>query len=200
MFSLIKERKLSQEQKAEIDKILTELEEIYVRLTLIWGKLKFIELVGLNAPGVKAEMPTIYLSDRSKCLVGADFRTIFIEKGKVSKLLDVTDPTHDPNFRPRLRDIILHEFGHYLHYVATKQNLKGGSHKINERSDKELAWSEGWAHFFSAALQKDPNHRRYFDWEEYKYWNNKLEEAGPDMEATVASILWNLYDGYMMVI
>lgn len=48
--------------------------------------------------------------------------------------------------------VILHEFGHFLEDVYSKSDSQGGSHNGNFIIDPRLAWSEGWANFFQAAV------------------------------------------------
>jgi len=51
-------------------------------------------------------------------------------------------------------DIILHEFGHFTLKVLSKDTSKGGQHFINGNTqDARLAWSEGWANFFSGMVR-----------------------------------------------
>ena len=50
------------------------------------------------------------------------------------------------------RSVILHEYGHFLENAYGKSSSPGGSHNGNEQLDPRLAWSEGWADFFQAAV------------------------------------------------
>jgi len=51
-------------------------------------------------------------------------------------------------------DIILHEFGHFTMYNLGKDTSRGGVHYINGNTqDMRLAWSEGWANFFSTMVR-----------------------------------------------
>ncbi|MBI5137046.1 MAG: hypothetical protein HZA24_06870 [Nitrospirae bacterium] len=56
-------------------------------------------------------------------------------------------------------DIVLHEFGHFALSRLSDDNSPGGTHYINgSTQDARLAWSEGWANFFSALVRDtDPN-------------------------------------------
>jgi hypothetical protein len=56
-------------------------------------------------------------------------------------------------------DIILHEFGHFTMHSLAKDTSPGGTHFINGNTqDMRLAWSEGWANFFSAMVRDiDPS-------------------------------------------
>lgn len=48
--------------------------------------------------------------------------------------------------------VILHEYGHFLEDVYSRSQSPGGSHDGNFVIDPRLAWSEGWATFFQAAV------------------------------------------------
>jgi hypothetical protein len=48
--------------------------------------------------------------------------------------------------------VIIHEYAHFLEYSFAKSDSPGGSHNGNLIIDPRLAWSEGWADFFSAAV------------------------------------------------
>jgi hypothetical protein len=63
--------------------------------------------------------------------------------------LDLTDPTH--------WDVVTHELGHAVQAGMMNIRSAGGEHKIDQCYSPELAWSEGWASFFAAAvhLKKD---------------------------------------------
>lgn len=48
--------------------------------------------------------------------------------------------------------VIIHEYGHFMEDVYAKSDSPGGSHNGNAMIDPRLAWSEGWANFFQAAV------------------------------------------------
>lgn len=48
--------------------------------------------------------------------------------------------------------IILHEYAHFLEDIYGHSQSPGGSHTGNFVIDPRLAWSEGWANFFQAAV------------------------------------------------
>ncbi|MBO9667659.1 MAG: hypothetical protein J7501_12700 [Bdellovibrio sp.] len=48
--------------------------------------------------------------------------------------------------------VILHEYAHFLEDVYGKSESPGGSHDGNFIIDPRLAWSEGWANYFQAAV------------------------------------------------
>lgn len=49
--------------------------------------------------------------------------------------------------------VILHEYGHFLEAQYSRPASPGGSHNGNFIIDPRLAWSEGWANYFQAAVQ-----------------------------------------------
>ena len=52
---------------------------------------------------------------------------------------------------------LLHEFGHYVLYQR-RDNTEGGAHAMNTAADPKLAWSEGWATFYSLmAMSREAN-------------------------------------------
>lgn len=99
--------------------------------------------------------------------------------------------------------IILHEYGHYLAHVFSKDDSPGGSHSGRERLDPRLAWGEGWATFFACAALDDAH---YIDTGIGGYEAGVLlkfdidqdrlngDRAGYWSEYSVASALWDLYD------
>ena len=51
--------------------------------------------------------------------------------------------------------VILHEYGHFLEAHYGRSDTPGGSHNGNFIIDPRLAWSEGWANYFQAAVQNN---------------------------------------------
>jgi hypothetical protein len=81
--------------------------------------------------------------------------------------------------------VILHEYGHFLEDVYGHSDSPGGSHDGNYIIDPRLAWSEGWANYFQAAVLSNTNDvptnnsgrdRYYFD--TYGYKNNTSDTSG----------------------
>jgi hypothetical protein len=52
---------------------------------------------------------------------------------------------------------VTHELGHAVMDGAMTAHTSGGSHKIDECYSEGLAWSEGWASFFAAAVNLSPD-------------------------------------------
>ena len=49
--------------------------------------------------------------------------------------------------------VITHEYGHAVAYMYSKDDSPGGSHNLGEVLDLRLAFSEGWANFFTCAAR-----------------------------------------------
>jgi len=64
-----------------------------------------------------------------------------------------TDTDHFDN------SIILHEYGHFIEDVFAKSDSPGGRHNGNSIIDPRLAWGEGFANFFQAAVTGIPIYR-----------------------------------------
>ncbi|MFZ5861617.1 MAG: hypothetical protein ACOYXR_02025 [Nitrospirota bacterium] len=121
-------------------------------------------------------------------------------------------------------DVILHEFGHFMSYSFSKAAEAGGPHYLNDNAqDIRLAWSEGWATFFSAAVRDrerlprssymvnsrggDPDHPDHPDSYSFEIetpHSDLLTTIGTPLEThgvyttsevAVAAVLWDLYDG-----
>jgi hypothetical protein len=97
--------------------------------------------------------------------------------------------------------VLLHELGHYMQHVFSKDDSPGGIHNIDcsqsQNLDPRLAWSEGWASGFAMmVLEKgryidtDPSGGFFFDIEIPCAIN-----AGPRDEIAVAAMYLDLYDG-----
>jgi hypothetical protein len=114
-------------------------------------------------------------------------------------------------------DVILHEYGHFMAYSFSKPAEVGGAHYLNDHTqDIRLAWSEGWATFFSAATRNKPDMVNTYGGDpgtpnqdlSYSFdietphaavltqIGTPLEEHGryTTSEVAVASVLWDLYD------
>lgn len=65
----------------------------------------------------------------------------------------VTDMDHFDN------SVIVHEYGHFIEDQFGKPDSPGGSHNGNGIIDPRLAWGEGWANYFQAAVSGIPVYR-----------------------------------------
>lgn len=56
-------------------------------------------------------------------------------------------------------DVLLHEYGHFIASVYSKDDSSGGDHFLTENDqDIRLSWSEGWGNFFTSAVRNDPSY------------------------------------------
>lgn len=55
--------------------------------------------------------------------------------------------------------VIIHEYAHFLEDAFGEPDSPGGSHNADSIIDPRLAWGEGWANFFQAAVTGDPIYR-----------------------------------------
>lgn len=58
-------------------------------------------------------------------------------------------------------DIVAHEIGHFLASNFSRDDSPGGNHTISGQYDLRLAWSEGWAHYWSCAARRFAGSTRY---------------------------------------
>ncbi len=102
---------------------------------------------------------------------------------------------------PQAWDVNLHEFGHAMMHASMHAQSAGGSHKIDECYSAALAWSEGWATFFAAAVHLDPaDADARFQYLVPRRAPIRIENVPEDVckgqtnEWRVASALWDLLD------
>jgi hypothetical protein len=102
-------------------------------------------------------------------------------------------------------DIILHEYGHFIAHNFSMDDSRGGAHFLNDHSqDVRLAWSEGWATFFSCAVR---NHDLNVDVgvDGFTQFAFSIDTKSPffprngstltTSEVAVSSVLWDIFDG-----
>jgi hypothetical protein len=71
--------------------------------------------------------------------------TLYITGGKLGNInIERTDHFGDY--------VILHEFAHHVENKCGSLLTPGGTHAVLSRIDPRLAWAEGWANYFSAAV------------------------------------------------
>jgi hypothetical protein len=99
--------------------------------------------------------------------------------------------------------VLLHELGHVVESSYGRTSNTGGGHTVYEAEDPRLAWSEGFATWFSSAVRDDPRYvdisldgALVLDAER----DATLADAAGAMtqeiaENTVTEILWDLGDG-----
>ena len=98
-------------------------------------------------------------------------------------------------------DVVGHEMGHAIYDQANVGAFGGGEHKIDQCYSSALAFSEGWASFFSAWVQipiNDPDAK--FEYMVPRRAPIRIENVPPDVcgrsqsEWRVMSFLWDLVD------
>ena len=99
--------------------------------------------------------------------------------------------------------VILHEMGHYIAEVYSRDDSSGGTHTFNGHYDIRLTWSEGWATFFQSLI-KDMTSQDYPEYYvdtalstmaiEIETPSYETYATGPDNELGVAAMLWDVYD------
>lgn len=96
--------------------------------------------------------------------------------------------------------VILHEYAHMLAARFSRDDSPGGNHYLGELLDPRLAWSEGWANFFSSAVRgtsifidsKGPGTVGVrYDLEDNSPAGDR---RGYWSEASVHGLLWDLFD------
>jgi hypothetical protein len=97
--------------------------------------------------------------------------------------------------------VLIHEYAHMLATKFSRDDSIGGWHQLGDNLDPRVAWSEGWANFFSAAVRNDSIYRdskgpggvnvMRFDVEE-NY--PPASSIGYGSETSVQALLWDFYD------
>jgi hypothetical protein len=97
--------------------------------------------------------------------------------------------------------VIAHEYAHLLAAKFSRDDSPGGRHVMGDMLDPRVAWSEGWANFFSSVVRNDAIWRDSrgangvnilrFDREDNVPAGDR---PGYWSEASVDTILWDLFD------
>ena len=84
--------------------------------------------------------------------------------------------------------IVVHEFGHYVADVFSRDDSSGGPHYLNREYPLPLSWSEGVAHYISSLLRENPQHLDTYGDVDYLTFNLETVHAGlgPEQQAAVA--------------
>ena len=97
--------------------------------------------------------------------------------------------------------VILHEYAHLLASRFSRDDSRGGPHVLGDVLDPRVAWSEGWANFFSGLVREDPIYRDSIGTDGQEIHEFDLEQNVPAGDApgyrsefSVHSILWDLVD------
>ena len=127
---------------------------------------------------------------------GSGRYTIELLGGEANQQFTTDTDEHDET-------IVLHEFGHFVFDVLTTDSSHGGGHPRGFLLDPGLAWEEGRATFFAAAVMRHPKYLDTIGVEPHGSLriHHDLERGAHDephgigSEAGVAEILWDLADG-----
>lgn len=127
-------------------------------------------------------------------------RELYILGGE-SGDVDYSDCDHFDN------SVILHEYGHFIEDVFSETDSPGGAHSGDSIIDARLAWGEGWANFFQAAVTDVPLYRDTSgntSGSATHFFNEHLENPDNDIPSTmgegnfrefsIARLLWDAID------
>jgi len=153
------------------------------------------ELVHIADNSLIMPAPTIYWSTgNTKAIIGTTYFNLASNTAYILGDRNVDSDEFDDS-------VIIHEYGHMVAARFSRDDSPGGPHGIGELQDPRLAWSEGWANFFSAAVRNDaiyrdsrgPNGSSVYriDVEDRQPAN---DQPGMMSEATIHSLLWDLLD------
>lgn len=127
------------------------------------------------------------------------YRELYILGGE-DGIVDSVDCDHFDN------SIILHEYGHFIEDVFSRTNSPGGGHDGESIIDARLAWGEGWANFFQAAVTGVAIYRDTWGngGTTGTYFNVNLETPNQDIATTmgegnfrefsISRLLWDAID------
>lgn len=95
--------------------------------------------------------------------------------------------------------VIAHEWGHYYQDSFSRDDSIGGNHRISEKLDPRLAFSEGWGNAFSGMVRGDPVYRDSFGNTEHSDFSINVEtpassNVGWYSEDSVQAVIWDVFD------
>jgi hypothetical protein len=141
---------------------------------------------------------TIYWSEKNNDVVlskftGGQIKTTFFDLRTNNAYVLGDRNTDSDEFDD---SVILHEYAHMLAARFSRDDSPGGTHSPSDLLDPRLAWSEGWANFFSSAVRgtplfidsKGPGVVVRYDLED------NSDRRGYYSEASIQGLLWDLFD------
>lgn len=97
--------------------------------------------------------------------------------------------------------VLIHEYAHMLAAKVSRDDSIGGAHRLGDNLDPRVAWSEGWANFFSAAVRSDSVYRDSSGPGGANVLRFDLEDnyppgswTGYGSETSVQALLWDFLD------
>lgn len=98
--------------------------------------------------------------------------------------------------------VIAHEYGHMIAAKFSRDDSPGGETHLGDVLDPRVAWSEGWANFFSAVVRNDAIWRDDSGPSGVNVYRFDLRDRIPAgdrpgywSETSVGTLLWELYEG-----
>jgi hypothetical protein len=144
---------------------------------------------------------TIYWSERNNeavlaRLTGGQIRTTFFNLSTTTAYVLGDRNSDSDEFDD---SVILHEYAHMLAARFSRDDSPGGPHVLGDLLDPRVAWSEGWANFFAAAVRgtsafldsKGLGVGLRYDLEENVPGGDR---QGYWSESSVHGLLWDLFD------
>ncbi len=156
------------------------------------------------SPGVS---PGIYVNTRGAISYYLNGRYELYLQGGQNGNVTSSDMDHFDN------SVIIHEYAHFIEDAFGKPDSPGGGHNGDSIIDPRLAWGEGWANFFQAAVTGDPVYRDTYGTPDCTsacagtYFNESLDPTGTPVndaptqgalgegnfrEFSVARMLWDV--------
>jgi hypothetical protein len=97
--------------------------------------------------------------------------------------------------------VLIHEYAHMLAAKLSRDDSIGGPHRLGDNLDPRVAWSEGWANFFSGAVRNDSVYRDSTGPGGSNVIRFDLEDnyppgswTGYGSETSIQALLWDFYD------
>jgi hypothetical protein len=170
------------------------------------------DTIRMADPTVAPPVVTIYWSTRNRKssgninnplgLVGTTYFNIATNTAYV--LGDRNDHGADSDSDEFDDAVIVHEYAHMLAAKFSRDDSPGGQHMLGDMLDPRVAWSEGWANFFSSVVRNDAIWRDSFGANGTNILRYDLEDNVPAgdkpgywSEASVDTILWDLFDDHV---
>lgn len=166
------------------------------------GAFNILEMIQRGNEAVRTADPNIVLAPQV---------TIFWSTGNTRRLIGTTyfNAVNNTAFVMGDRNddsdefddsVILHEYAHMLAARFSRDDSPGGFHALGDILDPRLAWSEGWANFFSCAVRNDPIYRDSRGPNGATVLRQDLENIPSEdrpgywSETSVGTLLWDLVD------